>query len=148
MIRPFAKQIRAGRATKRLSQDALADAVGVTRQAVSGWENGLQTPTGANLAGLEQVLGITLGVAEATTANDALRELHGRSLELESLQAYVMERQRALSGAIQAAATPTAERRAVPGRATVEATLSAALSAAHDPADAVAPSVRRRKGRG
>ncbi|MFH9225935.1 helix-turn-helix transcriptional regulator [Streptomyces lydicus] len=46
---PCPEQRRALRTSAGLSQQELADAVGVTRQAVSHWESGIRTPRGAVL---------------------------------------------------------------------------------------------------
>lgn len=40
-------------------QEALADDIGVSRQQVSRWENGLAMPTGENLSALARALGVT-----------------------------------------------------------------------------------------
>lgn len=50
------ERIAALRREKKLSQGALADAVGVTRQAVSKWENGLSNPDTEKLMALAEVL--------------------------------------------------------------------------------------------
>lgn len=39
------------RRERRMSQEALADALGVSRQSVSKWENGASTPTWINSSG-------------------------------------------------------------------------------------------------
>jgi transcriptional regulator with XRE-family HTH domain len=89
----------------RLSQQELADAVGVARQSISYWENGVQIPTDVNLIALRHALGSKLG-SEADATFSQLQRLHGRSEELEALQRYVMERQRELTAALAAATNP------------------------------------------
>lgn len=50
------EEIRRRREEKHLSQEELAEAVGVSRQAVSKWESGAAQPTGANWRALLQAL--------------------------------------------------------------------------------------------
>ena len=50
------ERIAALRKEKKLSQGALAEAVGVSRQAVSKWENGLSNPDTEKLMALAEVL--------------------------------------------------------------------------------------------
>ena len=50
------ERIAALRREKNLSQGALAEAVGVSRQAVSKWENGLSNPDTEKLIALSQAL--------------------------------------------------------------------------------------------
>jgi len=50
------EQIRSAREAKNLSQEALAEHLGVSRQAVSKWENGTAVPQGANMAALIEIL--------------------------------------------------------------------------------------------
>lgn len=50
------EEIRRQREEKHLSQEELAEAVGVSRQAVSKWESGAAQPTGANRRALLQAL--------------------------------------------------------------------------------------------
>ena len=44
----WSEKIRRRREERHLSQEELAEAVGVSRQAVSKWESGAAQPTGAN----------------------------------------------------------------------------------------------------
>lgn len=46
------ENIRARRMQLKLSQEYVADQLGISRQAVAKWESGKSTPTAANLAGL------------------------------------------------------------------------------------------------
>ena len=103
--RTLGTQIRDARSLARLSQQDLASAVGVARQAVSQWERGEQTPTDANLGALRQVLGASFG-STTDAMFSTLQRLHGRSEELEALQRYVMDRQRELTAALAAATNP------------------------------------------
>ena len=50
------EQIKQKREEKNLSQEELAEQIGVSRQAVSKWESDLSVPTGANRRLLNQVL--------------------------------------------------------------------------------------------
>ena len=50
------EEIRRQREERHLSQEELAEAVGVSRQAVSKWESGAAQPTGANRRALLQAL--------------------------------------------------------------------------------------------
>lgn len=60
------EQIRAAREGKNLSQEELAEYMGVSRQAVSKWENNTAVPHGANLERLAEFLGLELPQAEAS----------------------------------------------------------------------------------
>lgn len=86
----------------RLTIDQLAKAIGVTRQAVSAWENGHTTPTEDNLAALRSLLGASFeSSADAMFAT--LQRLHGRSEELAALSRYLVMRQDELSAELAAA---------------------------------------------
>ena len=52
-------RIREHRIRAGLSQDALAELVGVSRQAVTKWESGASSPTAANLFKLAEIFGTT-----------------------------------------------------------------------------------------
>ena len=56
----FNKQLRALRKERDLSQEALAEAVGVSRQAVQKWESGHGYPETETLMLLAKTLGVTL----------------------------------------------------------------------------------------
>jgi len=103
--RTLGTQIRDARSLARLSQQDLASAVGVARQAVSQWERGEQTPTDANLGALRQVLGASFG-ATTDAMFATLQRLHGRSEELEALNRYLLSRQQALTAELAAATNP------------------------------------------
>ena len=53
-------RIREHRIKAGLSQDALAELVGVSRQAVTKWESGASSPTAANLFKLAEIFGTTV----------------------------------------------------------------------------------------
>ena len=58
------KQIRQAREDKNLSQEELAMKMGVSRQAVSKWENNSAVPQGLNREMLSQVLGLEFSMSE------------------------------------------------------------------------------------
>ena len=89
----------------RLSQQELADAVGVARQSISYWENGAQIPTDANLIALRHALGDAFG-SETDAVFSTLQRLHGQSLELEALNRYLLSRQAAFSEELARATNP------------------------------------------
>lgn len=49
------RRLRAARRGNRLSQDVVAEMMGVTRQSVSAWENGVSGPTALQIAELAVV---------------------------------------------------------------------------------------------
>lgn len=67
----IAKKIREARMAKNMTQMNLADALGVSYQAVSNWERGNSMPDISKLADLCTTLGLTvnelLGMEEKTT---------------------------------------------------------------------------------
>ena len=71
----WSEEIRRRREEKHLSQEELAEAVGVSRQAVSKWESGAAQPTGANRRALLQAL--DLREEEAAPPRRAWRERAG-----------------------------------------------------------------------
>lgn len=63
------KQIRQARESKNLSQEELAEKLGVSRQAVSKWENDNSIPQGINRELMAQILGLeVLSVEEAESS--------------------------------------------------------------------------------
>ena len=54
-------RIREARIRRGLSQEALADRLGVSKAAVSGWETGKSRPFGSRLAQLAETLGVDAG---------------------------------------------------------------------------------------
>ena len=63
----MANRIQYLRKTKGMSQEELADRMGVSRQAVSKWETGASDPSTSNL--------LTLAKLFNTTAEELLREV-------------------------------------------------------------------------
>lgn len=53
------ERLRENRTRCKMSQEFVADAVGVSRQAVSKWENGTSDPSTANLIALAKLYGIS-----------------------------------------------------------------------------------------
>lgn len=106
--RTLPNQIRDARTLARLSQEDLAKRVGVSRQAVSQWENGGQVPSAANLAVLRRELGSAFG-SEADAVFSTLQRLHGRSEELAALSRYLVMRQDELSEELARATQPYAD---------------------------------------
>ena len=58
----LAKIIRQRREQSEISQEKLADLIGVSRQAVSKWERGQAVPTDENLERIEVALNLPLGI--------------------------------------------------------------------------------------
>lgn len=58
--RTFAEILREHRTSRRISQEYVAEQLGVSRQAVSKWENGTSEPSTANLIALSKLYGISL----------------------------------------------------------------------------------------
>lgn len=104
MSTAFGSALRTARSRKQMTQDALATALGVTRQSVSNWENGNNLPQGPQMAALEQALGVTLpdpdagrkvfGPADArgirlavAEMQHTLTELMAHALELDGYRA-------------------------------------------------------------
>lgn len=61
------EHIRTLRKERGLSQEALAEALGVSRQAVTKWEDGSALPSTANLLSLADFFGVPLGLSAAQT---------------------------------------------------------------------------------
>lgn len=57
-ILKLGEEIRRAREEKHLSQEDLAEQLGVSRQAVSKWENGTAFPQGINREMLNRILGL------------------------------------------------------------------------------------------
>lgn len=68
----FGDRLRAARAARGLTQDELADLIGVTKSAVSAWENDREAPSFDKLSGLREHLRTsldTLVCAETTNGH-------------------------------------------------------------------------------
>lgn len=59
----LAVTIRRARERKRMTQDQLAEALGVSRSAVNAWENDRAVPQ-RSIGAIEEVLGITIPASE------------------------------------------------------------------------------------
>ena len=57
--RSLSEKLREHRTRCKMSQEFVAEAIGVSRQAVSKWENGLSDPSTANLIALAKLYGIS-----------------------------------------------------------------------------------------
>lgn len=57
--RSLSEKLREHRVRCKMSQEFVAEAIGVSRQAVSKWENGLSDPSTANLIALAKLYGIS-----------------------------------------------------------------------------------------
>lgn len=78
MTENMGKQIRAGRQRSFLTQEKLAEALGVTPQAVSKWERGESLPDIALLPELSAALGLTLDELFESSAETHLRRIQQR----------------------------------------------------------------------
>ena len=63
------QNIQTARKAKGMSQEALAEKIGVSRQAVSKWESGASDPSTSNLLALAKLYGVS--------AEELLREAAG-----------------------------------------------------------------------
>ena len=57
--RTLSEKLRENRERCKMTQEFVAEAVGVSRQAVSKWENGVSDPSTANLISLAKLYGIS-----------------------------------------------------------------------------------------
>lgn len=57
--RTLSEKLRENRERCNMTQEFVAEAVGVSRQAVSKWENGISDPSTANLIALAKLYGIS-----------------------------------------------------------------------------------------
>lgn len=73
----FGEQIKQAREQKNISQEDLADRLGVSRQAVSKWENDLALPHGVNKEMLGDVLELELTNSNKTTGRNKVFLLSG-----------------------------------------------------------------------
>ena len=70
ICRTLGEQLRAERTRCKMTQEFVAETLGVSRQAVSKWENGTADPSTANLLALAKLYGVS--------AEDLLRSAAGR----------------------------------------------------------------------
>ena len=59
-LKSFPEMLKSQRTARHMSQEYLAEQLGVTRQAVSKWESGTSEPNTANLVALAKLYGISL----------------------------------------------------------------------------------------
>lgn len=59
-LKSFPETLKSHRTARHMSQEYLAEQLGVTRQAVSKWESGASEPSTANLLALARLYGISL----------------------------------------------------------------------------------------
>ena len=78
---PIGTKIRRARERKRMSQDELAAAVGVSRSAVNAWENDRAYPRNS-VGALEDILGIDLYSPPAPASHDQRQKLIANLKEL------------------------------------------------------------------
>lgn len=60
LCQSLAEALKARRAAHGMSQEQVAEALGVSRQAVSKWENGSSEPSTANLMALAKLYGLSV----------------------------------------------------------------------------------------
>lgn len=77
------ENIAARRKALRLSQEYLAEQLGVSRQAVSKWENGQTEPTAKNLVELSKLFGITVSELIEPEKTEPVRHTKNWRLGLE-----------------------------------------------------------------
>ena len=73
VCRTLGEQLRAERTRCKMTQEFVAETLGVSRQAVSKWENGTADPSTANLLALAKLYGVS--------AEDLLRSAAGKEDE-------------------------------------------------------------------
>ena len=77
----YGERIRRGREAKALTQEELAEALGVSRQAVSKWEGDLSRPAAGKLALLSETLDIPWDAWQAMDAEEAAAQAAARETE-------------------------------------------------------------------
>ncbi len=81
IIKSLSEALRENRARCKMTQEFVAESLGVSRQAVSKWENGSSEPSTSNLLALAKLYGIS--------AEELLRDIgdttpiHGQNMEAE-----------------------------------------------------------------
>ncbi|NLC97040.1 MAG: helix-turn-helix transcriptional regulator [Erysipelotrichaceae bacterium] len=71
IIKSLSEALRENRIRCTMTQEFVAEALGVSRQAVSKWENGTSEPSTSNLIALAKLYGIS--------AEDLIRGIHSKS---------------------------------------------------------------------
>lgn len=66
----FGEQLKTYRTGKKLSQEKVAELLGVSRQAVTKWENGQTMPSSENLVALSSLYGVSLDELAKDHASD------------------------------------------------------------------------------
>ena len=79
----YGERIRQGREAKGLTQEELAEAVGVSRQAVSKWEGDLSRPAAGKLVLLSETLDIPKDAWQAMDAEEAAAQAAARETQGE-----------------------------------------------------------------
>lgn len=92
-ILKLGEEIRRAREEKHLSQEDLAEQLGVSRQAVSKWENGTALPQGINREMLNRILGLKVMQETEEADGTALDEKYtgwgrDRPFECRNLKRY------------------------------------------------------------
>ena len=89
------KRIREYRNREKMSQEQLAELVGVSRQAVAKWEGDKAEPSTGNLVLLAKIFGISLddlsGNAEAEPAGEGIEEEETEEDKMDRQQATVRD---------------------------------------------------------
>ena len=76
-------QIRIAREAKGLSQALLAERLGVSRQSIIWWEDGVHRPKTNRVKSLEEALEVRLDLAERGNATPLQKEKGGPSLSVD-----------------------------------------------------------------
>lgn len=70
----FGEQLRSARKTRQMNQDQIADALHVSRQAVSHWESGRNLPDWETIQRLSTLLDYSFSLIEEQDANDSAEQ--------------------------------------------------------------------------
>ena len=85
-------RIRAAREEKRLTQEALAEKVGMSKNAISNIESGVVEPYFKNIILITQVLDISIDyLIEPETTDEEYRYLHEIIVKLKSMKAWELK---------------------------------------------------------
>ncbi len=92
--KPFARRLRKLLRERRVTQEELANSVGVKRQSVASWKDGKTVPDAGNLLGISRYFNVScdylLGVSEVPTPNLDLQSIHKKTgLSEESIKILV-----------------------------------------------------------